>query len=77
MIEPKFYGKNGLGQNLYISKSPNNKKIRQIQTGAIYDEAIDVEGSEFTYEETDELIENEENEADIMLESSNNGLKRN
>ena len=61
MIEPKFYGKNGLGQSLYISKSPNNKKIRQIETGELYDEAIDV-GDEngnisYTYEETDELIE--------------------
>ena len=40
-------------------------KIRQDQTGTLYDEAIDVEGAPYTYTETDipveaELIEPEE-----------------
>ena len=58
MIQPIEYGKNGLGVKLYLFKSPNNKKIRQIETGIIYDEAIDVKDSEgnfrYSYEETDE-----------------------
>lgn len=33
-------------------------KIRQIETDVIYDEAIDVVPCRYTYEETDELIEN-------------------
>ena len=32
-------------------------KIRQIETGIIYDEAIDVENIEYTYEETEEKID--------------------
>ena len=45
------------GVNLYRTYSDEQYKIRQIQTGNIYEEAIDVENSGFTYEETDEKIE--------------------
>ena len=34
-------------------------KILQVETGVIYDEAIDLASSEYTYEETDEPIEEE------------------
>jgi hypothetical protein len=33
--------------------SDSGKKIRQIETGRIYDEAVDVVPCRFTYEETD------------------------
>lgn len=69
MIEPILYGTNGLGQELYLYKSPNNKKIRQIETGIVYDEAIDVKDSSgnfrYHYEETNEereVIDNGDNE---------------
>lgn len=31
--------------------------IRQVETGTIYSEAVDVVPCEFTYEETDQIIE--------------------
>lgn len=60
MIKRENAGMNGLGIELIRTYSNEGYKIRQIQTGAIYDEAIDVKGSEYTYVETDELIENED-----------------
>ena len=35
-------------------------KIRQVETGDVYDDAVDVSPCRFTYEETDEPIEAEE-----------------
>lgn len=40
--------------------SDNNMKIRQIETNIIYDDAVDVTPCRYTYEETDEPIENDE-----------------
>lgn len=37
-----------------------NFKIRQIETGIIYDDAVDVIPCKYTYEETNEPIEEEE-----------------
>lgn len=37
--------------------SDERKMIRQVETGAIYSEAIDVVPCEFTYEETDQVVE--------------------
>ena len=34
-------------------------KILQVETGVVYDEAIDLASSEYTYEETDEPVEEE------------------
>lgn len=64
MIKCEYYGKNGLGVDLYRTYSDENKVIRQIETGNEYDEAIDI-GDEngnikYTYEETDKDIEREE-----------------
>ena len=42
--------------------SNQNLKIRQIETGIIYDEAVDVIPCRYTYEETDEPIEYGEEE---------------
>ena len=48
------------GTRLIKTYSDAEVKIRQIETGDIYDEAIDIEGR-FTYEETDiPLVEEEE-----------------
>ena len=53
-------------ENLIRTYSDANMKIRQNETGAIYDEAIDVTPVRYTYTETDEPIEptpeSEENE---------------
>ncbi len=42
--------------------SDQDLKIRQIETGIIYDDAVDVIPCRFTYEETDIPIENLEPE---------------
>lgn len=39
--------------------SDSNKKIKQVETGAKYSEAVDVYPCRYTYEETDEPIEEE------------------
>ena len=57
MIVKEFYRQREDGVNLYKTYSDENYKIRQIETGAIYDEAIDVENAEYTYEETEEKVE--------------------
>lgn len=57
MIVREFYRQREDGVNLYRTYSDENYRIRQIETGAIYDEAIDVENATYTYEETDEKIE--------------------
>lgn len=56
-------------------------KIRQIETGVIYDEAYDIYPCPYTYEETDIPIEDEETEEsaveklNILLgEEDNDGL---
>ena len=41
------------------SYSDQGMKLRQVETGILYDDAVDVAGL-YTYEETDEPIESEE-----------------
>ena len=61
MIKKEFYMTRSDGVNLYKTYSDKGVKIKQIQTDVIYDEAIDIENSTYIYEDTDILIENEEN----------------
>ena len=56
MIKTEFYKTRNDGVNLYKTYSDNNVMILQEQTGHKYTEAIDVEGSSFTYVETEEPI---------------------
>lgn len=52
-------------------------KLRQIETGVLYDDAVDVVPCKYTYEETDELIDEEplsaEDALDILLGGDGNG----
>lgn len=57
MIVKELYRTRQDGINLYKTYSDSNFYIKQIETGHIYEIAIDIEGSSFTYEETDEKIE--------------------
>lgn len=72
MIKTEYYGKNGLGVDLYRTYSDENKVICQIETGNEYDEAIDVTDEngniKYTYEETDKYIEILEEENDYVTE---------
>ena len=61
MVKKEFYETRPDGINLYKTYSDEGYKIKQIETNAIYDEAIDVETSNYTYKETDIKIgENED-----------------
>ena len=40
-------------------------KIRQVETGVVYDEAVDVIPCRYTYEATDEPIEPSESEPEV------------
>ena len=60
MIVKEFFQERADGVKLYRTYSDKNFKIKQVETEAVYDEAIDVENSKYTYVETDELIEQEE-----------------
>jgi hypothetical protein len=57
MIIKEFYETREDGVNLYRTYSDKGVKIQKVGTDEIYDEAIDVEGAPFTYEETAEPIE--------------------
>ena len=51
-------------ENLIKTYSNENFKIVQIETGNVYDIAVDVFPSKYTYEETNEKIEVVETESD-------------
>ena len=60
MIIKEFYKKRSDGINLYRTYSDSNLMIRQVETGDVYTEAIDVENAAYTYEETDMSIDTDE-----------------
>lgn len=57
MVIREFYKTRKDGVRLYRTYSDTNHYIKQNETGALYDEAIDVENAPYTYSETNELIE--------------------
>ena len=60
MIIKEFYKKRSDGVNLYRTYSDSNLMIKQVETGNVYAEAIDVENAAYTYEETDISIDADE-----------------
>lgn len=71
MIVKEFFKTRKDGVNLYRTYSDINLKIRKVGTEEIYDEAIDIEGAPYTYEETDMPIETQ-SEIDAPEEGRNN-----
>lgn len=61
MITKELYNTRHDGVDLYLYKSDEGYYIRQMPTDILYDCAIDIENAPYTYEETDQLIETEEN----------------
>lgn len=57
MIVKEFYKTRNDGVNLYRTYSDQGLQIKQIETGIIYDEAIDIENASYTYVETETKIE--------------------
>lgn len=64
MIVKEEYRTREDGVRLYRTYSDIGNYIRQVETNVIYEEAIDVEGVLFTYEETEDKIEIEQVEAE-------------
>ena len=60
MIIKEFYKKRSDGINLYRTYSDSRLMIKQVETGNVYAEAIDVENAAYTYEETDMSIDADE-----------------
>jgi hypothetical protein len=56
MIVREHYKTRTDGVELYKTYSDAGYLIRQAETGAEYDEAIDVAGTSYTYTETDKLV---------------------
>ena len=56
MIQREHYKTRSDGVELYRTYSDAGYFIRQVETGAEYDEAIDVDGAPYTYTETDKLV---------------------
>lgn len=56
MIIKEFLKTREDGVNLYRHYSDKGVMLRQIETGVLYGDPIDIEGAPFTYEETDEPI---------------------
>ena len=59
MIVKEFYKTRDDGVNLHRTYSDEGLQIRKTGTDEVYDEAVDVEGAPFEYEETDIPIERE------------------
>lgn len=60
MIKTEYYMTRPDGVRLFRTYSDERYRIIQNDTGNIYDEAMDVEGTNHTYSESEELIEYEE-----------------
>lgn len=60
MIVKEFYKTRKDGVNLYRTYSDANFMIKKVGTEELYSEAIDIETAPYTYEETDQMIEIEE-----------------
>jgi hypothetical protein len=57
MIIKEFLETRSDGVNLYRHYSDKGVMLRQVETGILYSEPIDIEEAPYTYEETNELIE--------------------
>ena len=57
MIQREYYKTREDGVTLFRTYSDRHCLIRQIETGALYEEAVDIETATYTYEETDQPIE--------------------
>ena len=57
MIITELFTTRGDGIRLFRTFSDAGFRIKQVETNLIYDEAIDVENSSFTYIETDIPVE--------------------
>lgn len=71
MVIKEFFRTREDGVRLFRTYSDTGHYIKQIETGAIYEEAVDVESANYTYEETDDIIVAPN--ADILRENGDLG----
>ena len=57
MIVREYFRTRNDGVNLFRTYSDQGLYIQQVETGVVYDEAIDVENASYHYVETDDKIE--------------------
>ena len=62
MVKREFFDTRLDGVNLYRTYSDEGYYLIQNETGAEYEEAIDVEGARYTYSESDKKIEEPDGE---------------
>lgn len=62
MIKRELFMERADGVKLYRTYSDQNVYILQTDTGILYEDAVDIENSLHTYEETDKIINLEEKE---------------
>ena len=55
-IQREFYGERSDGVKLYRTFSDDGKFIVQTETGAVLEDAVDVEDAAYTYAESEEAI---------------------
>lgn len=75
MIIKELYKTREDGVKLYRSYSNENYYIEQIETDNIYEEAIDVENSLYSYQETDMQFSEEATEQDYLNALAKPGVK--
>lgn len=68
MIVKEYYTTREDGVVLYRTYSDTGHYIKQIETGAIYEEAVDIENANYTYEETDDIIVDTPPPSDVVRE---------
>lgn len=57
MIKRELYKTRKDEVNLYRTYSDEGFRIKQVETGLVYDEAIDIENAPYTYEETSDKVD--------------------
>ena len=60
MIVREYFDTRKDGVKLYRTYSDKNLYIRKVGTEEVYSEAIDIEGAGYEYEETEQIIEEEQ-----------------
>lgn len=70
-IITEYYKTRGDGVRLNRTYSDQDLMIRQVETGNVFESAIDVEGAPYTYEETDQVIEISAEEALAIITGGN------
>lgn len=74
MIQREFYTQRKDGVKLYRTYSDAGMMIRQNETGAEYAEAIDVEGTSYTYTETETPIATSDMTTEERLQDAETAL---